>query len=66
MKTKIILSAVCGVAMSIAPLAFAQDSVRVQFQPGATGTTLNGTIVGNEYRDYVLGARAGQTMATTC
>lgn len=45
--------------------ALAQDVTRVQFQPGATGTTLNGTIVGNEYRDYVLGARAGQTMVVS-
>lgn len=42
--------------------ALAQDSVRIQFQPGATSTTINGTIVGDEYIDYVVGARARQTM----
>jgi len=52
-------AAICG--GGVLP-AQAQDSVRVQFQPGATGTTLNGTIVGREYRDYVLAAQAGQTM----
>ncbi len=45
--------------------ALAQDTARVQFQPGATGTTINGTIVGDEYRDYVLGAQAGQTMVVS-
>ena len=43
----------------------AQDTARVQFQAGATGATINGTIVGDEYRDYVLGARAGQTMVVS-
>ncbi len=45
--------------------ALAQDTARVQFQPGATSTTINGTIVGDEYRDYVLGAQAGQTMVVS-
>ncbi len=45
--------------------ALAQDSVRIQFAPGATSTTINGTIIGNEYIDYVLGARAGQTMVVS-
>ena len=45
--------------------ALAQDTARVQFQAGATGATINGTIVGDEYRDYVLGARAGQTMVVS-
>lgn len=52
-------AAICG---GWALPALAQDVVRVQFQPGATGTTVNGTIVGREYRDYVLSAQAGQTM----
>lgn len=47
-----------------APLA-AQDSVPIQFEPGASGATINGTIVGDEYIDYVLGARGGQTMAVS-
>ncbi|MBF9032423.1 SH3 domain-containing protein [Rhodobacterales bacterium HKCCE3408] len=46
-------------------LARAQDSVRIQFSPGTTSATINGTIVGNEYIDYVLGARAGQTMVVS-
>jgi uncharacterized protein YraI len=45
--------------------AIAQDSVPIRFQPGATSTTINGTIIGNAYIDYVLGARAGQTMVVS-
>jgi hypothetical protein len=43
----------------------AQTSVRVQFAPGTTGTVVNGTISGREYVDYVVGARAGQTMTVS-
>jgi hypothetical protein len=45
--------------------AHAQTSVRVQFAPGTTGTTVNGTISGREYIDYIVGARAGQTMTVS-
>ena len=44
-----------------APLA-AQDSVPVSFPAGQSGTTINGTIRGDEYIDYVLSARKGQTL----
>ncbi|WP_238371146.1 SH3 domain-containing protein [Heliomarina baculiformis] len=47
--------ALCGPAK-------AQDSVPIEFPPGASGTTINGSIIGNEYIDYVLTARAGQTL----
>jgi hypothetical protein len=49
----------------LASPAMAQDQVPVEFRPGTSSTTLNGTIVGNEYRDYVLRAQAGQTMAVS-
>ncbi|WP_167853539.1 SH3 domain-containing protein [Roseovarius aestuariivivens] len=60
MFSAILLSAVAGGAL--APAASAQDSVRIQFESGATDTQINGTIVGDEYIDYVVNARAGQTM----
>lgn len=41
----------------------AQQSARVQFPAGSDNAALSGTIVGREYMDYLLGARAGQTMA---
>lgn len=41
-----------------APL-LAQLSGRVTFQQGSNMAALNGTITGNEYRDFVVRARAG-------
>lgn len=45
--------------------AMAQDSVDIQFQPGATSTTINGSVRGDEYIDYVVNARGGQTMVVS-
>ncbi|NVO56216.1 hypothetical protein HW561_10485 [Rhodobacteraceae bacterium B1Z28] len=41
-------------------LASAQLAADVKFQPGNYGTMVNGTVTGDEYFDYVLGAKAGQ------
>ncbi len=43
----------------------AQETVDIKFKPGATSTEINGTIKGDEYIDYVLGARGGQTMVVS-
>ena len=40
----------------------AQSVADVRFQPGNFGTTVSGTVIGNEYFDYRLGAKAGQEM----
>lgn len=40
----------------------AQSKTTVKFPRGSTETTVNGTVRGYAYRDYVLGAKAGQTM----
>lgn len=42
--------------------AAAQATSDVKFDRGTSGATLNGTIVGNEYVDYKLGAKGGQLM----
>ncbi|WP_170772766.1 hypothetical protein [Ruegeria lacuscaerulensis] len=42
--------------------ASAQSVAEVKFQPGNYGTMVSGTITGNEYFDYLLGAQAGQEM----
>ena len=42
--------------------AYAQQSAVVKFEPGNYGTLLNGAIVGDEYFDYRLGAKAGQKL----
>jgi hypothetical protein len=38
---------------------------RVSFKPGSSSATINGSIQGEDSIDYVLGARAGQTMSVT-
>ncbi|WP_299951740.1 hypothetical protein [uncultured Ruegeria sp.] len=40
----------------------AQMTADVKFQPGNFGTMVNGTITGDEFFDYKLGAKAGQEM----
>lgn len=47
--------------LSIAPAA-AQMAANVQFAPGNYGTTVSGTVTGDDYFDYRLGARGGQEM----
>ena len=51
-----------------ASMAIARDDMReqrVQFEPGDATATVDGTITGYEAVDYLLGARAGQTMSVT-
>ncbi|SFC08552.1 hypothetical protein [Tropicimonas isoalkanivorans] len=43
--------------------ARAQQTGRIQFEPGNDNAAVSGTITGDAYADYVLGASAGQTMA---
>ncbi len=47
-----------GIASSVS----AQMSADVKFPPGNYGTTVSGTITGDAYFDYRLGANAGQEM----
>ncbi|RYH09915.1 hypothetical protein [Tropicimonas sp. IMCC6043] len=48
--------------LALSAPAMAQMTADVQFQKGNYGTTVSGTITGDEYFDYRLGANAGQTM----
>ncbi|WP_254445779.1 hypothetical protein [Ruegeria arenilitoris] len=48
--------------LGFASLATAQRAADVKFQHGNFGTMVNGTITGDEYFDYMLGAKAGQEM----
>jgi hypothetical protein len=43
----------------------AQERVDIRFKPGATSTTINGTVRGDEYIDYVVNARGGQKMVVS-
>ena len=56
------LVAIALVLTGIASSVSAQMSADVKFQPGNYGTTVSGTITGDEYFDYRLGANAGQEM----
>ena len=48
--------------MGVVGPAHAQESVDIRFDPGASSAEFGGAIIGDEYIDYVLNARAGQTM----
>lgn len=54
-----------GGAMDGSGMDDGSGGIVVHFPPGSSGTTLNGAVRGREYVDYVLGARAGQTMHAT-
>ncbi len=45
--------------------ASAQTKSRVRFPAGTHGTSVKGTVRGYAYRDYIVGASAGQTMTVT-
>ncbi|WP_037313597.1 hypothetical protein [Ruegeria halocynthiae] len=54
--------ALCTLLISLANAAAAQRAAEVTFAPGNYGTMVNGTITGDEYFDYTLGAQSGQEM----
>ncbi|MDB6179715.1 hypothetical protein PAF17_19955 [Paracoccus sp. Z330] len=61
LKSTTIAALGLGALMPIsASLGYAQESSPVKFAPGNFGTMVSGTITGNEYVDYQLGAKAGQ------
>ncbi len=49
-------------SLSLGTMAAAQTTAEVKFQPGNFGAMVNGTITGDEYFDYTLGAKTGQEM----
>lgn len=55
-----ILAAATALAMPVA--GFAQAVSDVKFEAGNYGAMVSGSIIGNEYIDYRLGANAGQKM----
>ncbi|WP_269931966.1 hypothetical protein [Aminobacter sp. HY435] len=52
-------------ASTLAGSASAQESTKIHFPAGASGTTVSGAIVGHDYFDYLLGARAEQTASAS-
>lgn len=49
-------------ALALGSGATAQTASPVTFAPGNFGTMVSGSITGQEYTDYLLGANAGQEM----
>jgi hypothetical protein len=54
--------ALVGLALPVPP-ALAQSRTVVHFEKGNDNTAATDTIKGEQYRDYVLGAKKGQTLA---
>jgi hypothetical protein len=62
------LTLVLAALLALSPVAqpvLAQDQSRVQFEAGNDNAAINGTIVGDAYIDYLLGAKQGQTMSVS-
>lgn len=62
------LSFIVAALLALSPLAHpavAQDQARVEFEKGNDNAAINGTIVGDAYIDYLLGAKKGQTMSVS-
>lgn len=65
-STTLVLRGIMAFLLSFASFTlFAQERVDIRFAPGATSTTINGTVRGDEYIDYVVNARGGQTMVVS-
>jgi hypothetical protein len=63
LKSTILAAAAAGLLFA-GPVT-AQQKLPVAFAKGTSSATMKGTIKGDEYRDYVVNARAGQTMTVT-
>jgi len=46
-------------------IVLAQSSKRVKFAAGNDNAAVESSVTGNDYKDYVLGAAAGQTMGVS-
>jgi hypothetical protein len=51
--------------LSLGLPAATQASERIQFARGNDNAAVEGSVTGSHHRDYVLGARAGQTMSVS-
>ncbi|MEO5808313.1 hypothetical protein [Devosia sp.] len=62
---KILLPALMAGLLLAAPPALAQQVHKVHFDAGTSGATIEGSVTGDEFIDYRLAAKAGQTMAVS-
>ena len=56
---------IAGAGLTPLSTHFAQERIDIRFKPGATSTTINGTVRGDAYIDYIVNARGGQTMVVS-
>ena len=61
----VLLAAAAALALTLAAPLAAQSVETVRFAAGNDNAAVEGSVKGDAYRDYVLGARAGQTMAVS-
>lgn len=54
-----------SLTFGIAAPALSQAHTVVHFDPGSDNAFLRSSITGNQYQDYILNARAGQTMGVS-
>jgi hypothetical protein len=59
---KKVLLALFVVFVGSVAVVSAQTKIPLKFPRGTHSTTVSGTVTGYRYKDYILGARAGQTM----
>jgi hypothetical protein len=65
-RTAIAALALSAALLSLPAVALlAQSTARVQFAAGNDNAAVQSTVTGDEYRDYLLGAGSGQTMAVS-
>jgi hypothetical protein len=62
-RTTLVLAA--ALAAALAAPALSQSRERVQFAAGNDNAAVQSSVTGDEYRDYLLGAGSGQTMAVS-
>ncbi len=63
MKKLVLFAILSAFVLLVSIDASAQTKQRVRFAPGTHSVTVRGTVRGFVYRDYIVGAREGQTIA---
>lgn len=62
MKRLVLLAVIVVFMTFLSADAVAQSKTRVRFARGSHGATVKGTVRGFAYRDFIVGASAGQTI----
>ena len=64
LRTSVLVALVVpiGCSAAMAQRGGKAEPNRIEFQRGATSTTINGTVRGDEQAEYVLGAKQGQKL----